>query len=151
MSFRINSRPPFAPFPINLLFPSSIIIPHHSMSSVNVPSGVSLPDTGSSPFINVNWGVRTHGLEACPPCLGVDEFAIINPNFWGQTAVEQEQFKGWYRFVSELCSDTILVHSGVGLPLSVVTSIWTFLLHALLCFSQHSPFRFCLCFDSFLR
>ena len=48
--------------------------------------------------MNVNWGVRCHGLEKFPPMLGVDEFAVVNPDFWSGTPEEQQGFQGWYRF-----------------------------------------------------
>ena len=48
--------------------------------------------------MNVNWGVRRHGLEEFPPTLGVDEFAVVNPDFWSGTPEEQRAFQGWYRF-----------------------------------------------------
>ena len=51
-----------------------------------------------SPLMNVNWGVRRHGLEEFPPLLGVDEFAVVNPDFWSGTPEEQRAFQGWYRF-----------------------------------------------------
>ena len=48
--------------------------------------------------MNVNWGVRCHGMEEFPPMLGVDEFAVVNPDFWSSTPEEQCAFQGWYRF-----------------------------------------------------
>ena len=30
--------------------------------------------------------------------LGVDEFAVVNPDFWSGTPEEQQAFQGWYRF-----------------------------------------------------
>ena len=30
--------------------------------------------------------------------LGVDEFAVVNPDFWSGTPEEQRGFQGWYRF-----------------------------------------------------
>ena len=48
--------------------------------------------------MSVNWGVRRHGLEEFPPTLGVDEFAVVNPDFWSGTPEEQRAFQGWYRF-----------------------------------------------------
>ena len=30
--------------------------------------------------------------------LGVDEFAVVNPDFWSGTPEEQRTFQGWYRF-----------------------------------------------------
>ena len=37
-------------------------------------------------------------MEAFPPMLGVDEFAVVNPDFWSGTPEEQQGFQGWYRF-----------------------------------------------------
>ena len=48
--------------------------------------------------MNINWGVRRHGLESFPPMLGVDEFAVVNPDFWSGTPEEQQAFQGWYHF-----------------------------------------------------
>ena len=48
--------------------------------------------------MTLNWGVRRHGLESFPPMLGVDEFAVVNPDFWSGTPEEQRAFQGWYRF-----------------------------------------------------
>ena len=63
--------------------------------------------------MNINQGVRRHGLESFPPMLGVDEFAVVNPDFWSGTPEEQQAFQGWYRFsdVSYLCCVFILIHS----------------------------------------
>ena len=30
--------------------------------------------------------------------LGVDEFAVVNPDFWSGTPEEQRAMHGWYRF-----------------------------------------------------
>ena len=48
--------------------------------------------------MNVNWGVHYFGLESFPPHLGVDEFAVVNPDFWSSTPEEQAAVMGWYRF-----------------------------------------------------
>ena len=53
--------------------------------------------------MNVNWGVRQHGMEAFPPMLGVDEFAVVNPDFWSGTPEEQQTLQGWYRFSDVSC------------------------------------------------
>ena len=37
-------------------------------------------------------------MEAFPPMLGVDEFAVVNPDFWSGTPAEQQGFQGWYHF-----------------------------------------------------
>ena len=66
------------------------------MSSTQA-TGVLSPSP-RSPLMNVNWGVRRHGLEEFPPMLGVDEFAVVNPDFWSGTPEEQRAFQGWYRF-----------------------------------------------------
>ena len=66
------------------------------MSSTQA-TGVLSPSP-CSPLMNVNWGVRRHGVEEFPPMLGVDEFAVVNPNFWSSTPEEQRTFQGWYRF-----------------------------------------------------
>ena len=78
------------------------------MSSVQA-TGVLSPSP-RSPLMNVNWGVRRHGLEEFPPMLGVDEFAVVNPDFWSGTPEEQRAFQGWYRFsdVSSLCYSFII-------------------------------------------
>ena len=74
------------------------------MSSTAAAMG-SLPSEGSSPFVMVNWGLPTSGPEAYPPHLGKDEFAVINPDFWGATKEEQDAMTGWYTFhaVSSFC------------------------------------------------
>ena len=51
-----------------------------------------------SPLMNVNWGVHRHGMEDFPPMLGVDEFAVVNPDFWSGTPEEQQAMRGWYCF-----------------------------------------------------
>ena len=73
------------------------------MSSAQA-TGVLSPSP-RSPFMNVNWGICRHSLEEFPPTLGVDEFAVVNPDFWSGTPEEQRAFQGWYRFsdVSSLC------------------------------------------------
>ena len=48
--------------------------------------------------MNVNWGVRRSGPESFPPHLGVDEFAVVNPDFWSGTPEEQRVMNGWYWF-----------------------------------------------------
>ena len=59
--------------------------------------GIASPSP-RSPLMNVNWGVRRHGLESFPPMLGVDEFAVVNLDLWSGTPEEQNTFQGWYRF-----------------------------------------------------
>ena len=78
------------------------------MSSAQA-TGVLSPSP-RSPLMNVNWGVRRHGLEEFPPTLGVDEFAVVNPDFWSGTPEEQRAFQGWYRFsdVSSLCYSLVI-------------------------------------------
>ena len=66
------------------------------MSSVQA-TGVASPSP-RSPLMNVNWGVHRHGLESFPPMLGVDEFAVVNLDFWSGTPEEQNTVQGWYRF-----------------------------------------------------
>ena len=67
-----------------------------TMSSTQA-TGVVSPSP-RSPLMNVNWGVRRHGMEEFPPMLGVDEFAVVNPDFWSGTPEEQQAMQGWYRF-----------------------------------------------------
>ena len=66
------------------------------MSSTQA-TGVLSPSP-RSPLMNINWGVHQHSMEAFPPMLGVDEFAVVNPDFWSGTPEEQRAFQGWYRF-----------------------------------------------------
>ena len=66
------------------------------MSSTQATAGSS--PMGSSPFVNINWGVCTHGLEAYLPHLGVDEFAVVNPDFWSATGEEQDTMVRWFCF-----------------------------------------------------
>ena len=66
------------------------------MSSTSATGLVS--PSPCSPLMNVNWGVRRHGMEEFPPMLGVDEFAVVNPDFWSGTPEEQRAMQGWYRF-----------------------------------------------------
>ena len=66
------------------------------MSSTQTTGAVS--PSPRSPLMNVNWGVCCHGMEAFPPILGVDKFAVVNPDFWSGTPVEQQGFQGWYHF-----------------------------------------------------
>ena len=66
------------------------------MSSVQA-TGLASPSP-RSPLMNVNWGVRLHGMEEFPPMLGVDEFTMVNPDFWSGTPEEQRAFQGWYHF-----------------------------------------------------
>ena len=66
------------------------------MSSAQT-TGVVSPSP-HSPIMNINWGIRRHGLESFPPMLGVDEFAVVNPDFWSATPEEQQAFQGWYCF-----------------------------------------------------
>ena len=67
---------------------------YHAMSSTQA-TGVASPSP-RSPLMNVNWGVRRHGMEEFPPMLGVDEFAVVNPDFWSGTPEEQRAMQGWY-------------------------------------------------------
>ena len=78
--------------PSNCFSPPTTISPH-TMSSTAATMG-SLPSDGSSPFVTVNWGLPTSGPEAYPPHLGKDEFAIVNPDFWGATKEEQDAMTG---------------------------------------------------------
>ena len=58
-----------------------------------------IPSTPShSPLMNINWGVHCSGMESFPPHLGVDEFAMVNPDFWSDTPEEQNAMTGWYWF-----------------------------------------------------
>jgi hypothetical protein len=41
------------------------------------PEGVA-----SVPSFSLSMGTRTSGEEEFPPLLGVDDFAIVNPDFW---------------------------------------------------------------------
>ena len=66
------------------------------MSSTQATGALS--PSPHSPLMNVNWGVCRHGMEAFPPMLGVDEFTVVNPDFWSGTPEEQRSFQGWYRF-----------------------------------------------------
>ena len=67
------------------------------MSSTQATGVLSL--SPRSPLMNINWGVRRHGMEAFPPMLGVDKFAVVNLDFWSGTPEEQQTFQGWYRFL----------------------------------------------------
>ena len=58
----------------------------------------SVPSEGSSPFVTVNWELPTSGPEVYPPHLEKDEFAVINPNFWGASKEVQDGMTGWYTF-----------------------------------------------------
>ena len=66
------------------------------MSSTQA-TGVVSPSP-RSPLMNVNWGVRRRSMEEFPPMLGVDEFAVVNPDFWSGTPEEQQAMRGWYCF-----------------------------------------------------
>ena len=66
------------------------------MSSTQA-TGVLSPSP-RSPLMNVNWGVRRHGIEEFPPMLGVDKFAVVNPDFWSGMPEEQRIFQGWNHF-----------------------------------------------------
>ena len=88
---------PFWWTPHQFAFPLlTTIISLLTMSSAQA-TGIASPSP-RSPLMNVNWGVRRHGLEEFPPMLGVDEFAVVNPDFWSGTPEEQRAFQGWYRF-----------------------------------------------------
>ena len=69
------------------------------LSTMSSTQATGVPSSPShSPLMNVNWGVRQSGPESLPPCLGVDEFAVVNPDFWSGTPEEQRAMNGWYWF-----------------------------------------------------
>ena len=57
-----------------------------------------IPSSLYSSLMNVNWGIHWSGPESFPPLLGVDEFAVVNLDFWSGTPEEQRVMNGWYRF-----------------------------------------------------
>ena len=95
---RINSGVFLSSFPLNSLFPpplSSLAL-LSNMSSVQATGVSSTPS--HSPLMNINWGVCRSGMESFPPHLGVDKFAMVNPNFWSGTPEEQNAMTRWYQF-----------------------------------------------------
>jgi hypothetical protein len=59
------------------------------------PEGVA-----SVPSFSLSMGTRTSGEEEFPPLLGVDDFAIVNPDFWDldETRNDRSQYHGWMGF-----------------------------------------------------
>ena len=99
---RLNGRPFLVESPsIRFSLPLTAS-PHISTMSSAQATSLASPSP-RSPLMNVNWGVRRHGLEEFPPMLGVDEFAVVNPDFWSGTPEEQRAFQGWYRFSDVSC------------------------------------------------
>ena len=99
MSFWLNGRSVLVDSPsirFSLPLNDSPSTPRTIMSSAQATGFLS--PSPRSPLMNVNWGVRRHGLEEFPPMLGVDEFAVVNPDFWSGTPEEQRAFHGRYRF-----------------------------------------------------
>jgi hypothetical protein len=59
------------------------------------PEGVA-----SVPSFSLSMGTRTSGEEEFPPMLGVDDFAIVNPDFWDmdETRNDRSLYHGWMGF-----------------------------------------------------
>ena len=47
-----------------------------------------------SPAHGIKWALPLSGEEEYPPSVGLDEYTIINPDFWGE-GVDQSVFCGW--------------------------------------------------------
>jgi hypothetical protein len=88
--------------PINLLLLPS----HYSTNNVFLRSSplssYATPPEGvaSVPSFSLSMGTRTSGEEEFPPLLGVDDFAIVNPDFWDldETRNDRSQYHGWMGF-----------------------------------------------------
>jgi hypothetical protein len=59
------------------------------------PEGVALV-----PSFSLSMGTRTSGEEEFPPLMGVDDFAVVNPDFWDmdETRNDRSQYHGWMGF-----------------------------------------------------
>ena len=71
-----------------------------SPSNSSFATAVSdLPNPGADyiPYPRFSYSLPTSGSEDFPPHLGVDEFAIRNPDFWSDRGNE-EKYTGWMGF-----------------------------------------------------